>query len=318
MDNGRQSSQSYDALLPPVVSSLKVALVQICSTQDVQRNCDRAIEWVRQAARGGARWVLLPENVCYIRREGDRIGWSESVPGEVVGQFRQAARECQLYILLGSIPERLPNSEKVYNTSILVSPDGGIAATYRKLHLFDAVLPDGQTLNESRFVEKGGELTVADVDGVKVGLSICYDLRFPELYRALAVAGAEIMAIPSAFTVPTGKAHWEVLLRARAIENQVFVLAPAQTGQHSASRRSYGHSLIIDPWGRIVAAATREETILEATLELNQVHSVRQRMPCLQHQRLLRLITLSPTPHQTYQQHTPTKPTNTTKNTPPT
>lgn len=268
------------------MSSLSVALVQICSTQDVQHNCARAIEAIRRAAHDGARWVLLPENVCYIRREGERVGWSESVQGEVVGQFRQAARECQVYVLLGSIPERLLDSEKVYNTSILVGPDGQVAATYRKLHLFDAVLPDGQILSESRFVEKGRELTVAEVDGIKVGLSICYDLRFPELYRALTVAGAEVIAVPSAFTVPTGQAHWETLLRARAIENQVFVLAPAQTGQHSASRSSYGHSLIIDPWGRILAAAAREETILEATLELDQVRSVRQRMPCLEHRRL--------------------------------
>lgn len=268
------------------MSHLNVALVQICSTQDVQRNCDQAIAWIKQAALNGARWVLLPENVCYMRREGDRVGWSETVQGEVVGQFRDVARACQVYVLLGSIPERIPNSEKVYNTSILISPDGEIKATYRKLHLFDAVLPNGQILSESRFVERGSELTVTQVDGVQVGLSICYDLRFPELYRALTIAGAEVIAVPSAFTVPTGQAHWETLLRARAIENQVFVLAPAQTGQHSASRSSYGHSLIIDPWGRILAAAGQEETILTATLNLDQIRLIRQRMPCLDHRRL--------------------------------
>jgi predicted amidohydrolase len=211
------------------------------------------------------------------------MDWDQSLYEDIVESFCQMAQEQHVYALLGSIPHPIPNSKKVYNESILIGPDGNVIATYRKMHLFDATLPDGQELNESRFVEPGRDVVVVGVDGAKVGLSICYDLRFPELYRALVLAGAEIITVPSAFTVPTGRAHWEVLLRARAIENQVFVLAPAQTGQHSASRSSYGHSLVIDPWGRIVVSAGEEETILTATLDLGEVRLVRERMPSLQH-----------------------------------
>lgn len=285
MGSNQGDAPSLVSSFPLNDRTLKVALVQICSTHDVEQNCARVIRWIKEAAHRGARWVLFPENVCYIRPEGSRIGWSESLEGDLVTSFCQVAREYQVYLLLGSIPERLPPSDKVYNTSILIGPEGGIRAAYRKLHLFDAVLPNGQAVSESKSVEKGRELALAHVDGVKVGLTICYDLRFPELYRALTSAGAEILTVPSAFTVPTGKAHWEVLLRARAIENQVFVLAPAQTGQHSASRSSYGHSLIIDPWGQVVAAAGQEETLLEATLDLSRARLVRDRMPCLQHSR---------------------------------
>lgn len=183
MGNGRLNSHSETSIPSRSNSNLPVALIQICSTHDVQRNCARAIQQIEQAARRGARWVLLPENVCYIRREGDHITWSESLDGKIVRLFCQVAQGHLIYILLGSIPERLPDSERVYNTAVMIGPDGRIMATYRKLHLFDAVLPDGQTLSESRFVEPGRELVLADVDGVKVGLSICYDLRFPELYR---------------------------------------------------------------------------------------------------------------------------------------
>lgn len=237
------------------------------------------------AAQRGARWVLLPENTCYIRGENDPVSWSEPLDGPIVESFCRAAQRWGIYVLLGSMPEPIPGSTKVYNTSLLIGPEGDILATYRKLHLFDAVLPDGRVLSESRFVEKGDDLALAHVDGVTVGLSICYDLRFPELYRALTVAGAEVLAVPSAFTVPTGQAHWEILLRSRAIENQAFVLAPAQTGQHTSSRRSYGHSMIVDPWGRVIAAVGQEETVVEAELEMDQARQIRQRMPCLRHRR---------------------------------
>ncbi|RMG50899.1 MAG: carbon-nitrogen hydrolase family protein [Acidobacteria bacterium] len=264
---------------------LKVALVQICSTEDVRRNCARALEWIEAAAQRGARWVLFPENTCYIRGENDPVSWSEPLDGPIVESFCRAAQRWGIYVLLGSMPEPIPGSTKVYNTSLLIGPEGDILAAYRKLHLFDAVLPDGRVLSESRFVEKGDDLALAHVDGVTVGLSICYDLRFPELYRALTVAGAEVLTVPSAFTVPTGQAHWEILLRSRAIENQAFVLAPAQTGQHTSSRRSYGHSMIIDPWGRVIAAVGQEETVVEAELEMDQVRQIRRRMPCLRHRR---------------------------------
>ncbi len=264
---------------------LKVALVQLCSTEDVQRNCARALDGVEEAVRRGARWVLLPENTCYIRGENDPVSWSEPLDGTIVGSFCRAAQRWGVYILLGSVPEPASDSTKVYNTSVLIGPEGDILAIYRKLHLFDAVLPDGRVLSESRFVKRGTDLALARVDGVTVGLSICYDLRFPELYRALALAGAEILTVPSAFTVPTGQAHWEILLRSRAIENQAFVLAPAQTGQHTSSRSSYGHSMIVDPWGRVIAAAEDEEGIVEATLEMDHLRQIRQRMPCLTHRR---------------------------------
>ncbi|MCS6804631.1 MAG: carbon-nitrogen hydrolase family protein [Blastocatellia bacterium] len=264
---------------------LVVALVQMCSTDDVAGNCDYAERQLIQCAQKGARWVLFPENVCYLRKEGEQVDWTEALTREIVARFCQLAERWNVYILLGSIPEPDPASTRLYNSSVLISPRGEVTANYRKLHLFDAVLPDGQLLVESKFVEPGNELIWADVDGVKAGLTICYDLRFPELYRALTFGGAAIITVPSAFTVPTGQAHWEVLLRARAIENQVFILAPAQTGQHSERRSSFGHSLIVGPWGDVIAAAGQEETIVWATLDLEQIRKVRQRMPCLEHRR---------------------------------
>lgn len=255
----------------------------MCSTDDVARNCDYAEQQLIQCAKKGARWVLFPENVCYLRSEGEQVDWTASCTGDLIARFCRLAEQWNIYILLGSIPEPDPASAKIYNSSVLISPRGEVTANYRKLHLFDAVLPDGQLLAESRFVTPGNELVWGDVDGAKVGLTICYDLRFPELYRALTFGGAELITVPSAFTVPTGRAHWEVLLRARAIENQVFILAPAQTGQHSQRRSSFGHSLVVDPWGNVVAAAGQEETIVWATLHLDQVQLVRERMPCLEH-----------------------------------
>lgn len=262
-----------------------VAAIQLCSTDDVAANLEKAERFILRAAQTGAKVVALPENFAYLRSEGEAISFSDQVGGYIHSRLSQLATRLNLYILAGSIPEKAL-SGKVYNTSALIDPKGQIMAVYRKLHLFDATLRDGTVLEESKYVEPGNSLVLAELDGVKVGLSICYDLRFPELYRELTRQGAEAIFVPAAFTVPTGRDHWEVLLRARAIENQVYIIAPAQYGKHNHRRASYGRSMIIDPWGTVIAQASDKEALISAELDLEWLKELRVLMPCLRHRRL--------------------------------
>ena len=266
---------------------IRVAAVQQTSTEEVSRNLEVSERLIRESAAAGASFVTLPENFAYMKVEGEVAAFSTTIEGEVVARMSELARELAITLLLGSIPEAVPGSDKTYNTSVLVGPDGETLAVYRKVHLFDVEVPGVVELKESNAVEAGREVVTAKTPVGVVGLSVCYDLRFPELYRRLVQAGSELLAVPSAFIPHTGKDHWEVLLRARAIENQAYVIAPAQYGRHSERRQSYGRSLIVDPWGLILAQAPDGEGFITAEVDLAHLKTIRRNLPCLEHIRLL-------------------------------
>lgn len=263
------------------------AVVQMTSGADPEVNLDKAAHWIERAALAGAELIALPENFPLMREEHDTgpNPFAQDLEGRVTGLLRNLARRHRAVIAGGTFPERIAGDARVYNTSVVIDSDGEICGVYRKIHLFDVDLPDA-SLCESRTVAPGTELVVADSSIGPIGLSICYDVRFPELYRRLAARGARVLLVPSAFTVPTGRDHWEVLLRARAIENQAFVLAAAQYGEHNTTRRSYGRSLIVDPWGTVLAMAADGEGMALAELEFRRLEDIRARLPALKHRRL--------------------------------
>jgi predicted amidohydrolase len=230
--------------------------------------------------------VALPENFAYLRREGSRFPCAQGLDGEIVGTLRELARAHALRIVGGTFPETVPGEARVHNTSVLVAPDGSVEAVYRKIHLFDVDLGPEARFVESSRVAPGAEVVVAQTSIGAIGLSVCYDVRFPELYRAMAERGATWIAVPSAFTPQTGKDHWEVLLRARAIENQAFVLAPAQCGRHAPDRASHGRSLVVDPWGLVLAQAGDRPCVITADCDLEELAAIRRRLPALAHRRL--------------------------------
>jgi predicted amidohydrolase len=264
--------------------TLSVALVQLDARGDVEENVATAVGLADDAARGGARFIALPE---YLHYRGSDAGFRESarpIPGPHTEPFRDVARRHDTWILVGSTAESSPDPDRPYNTSTLIAPDGSVAAVYRKVHLFDVDVDAGPVDTESARVTAGDRLVTADVDGATIGLSICYDLRFPELYRALALAGAQVLTVPSAFTERTGRDHWEVLLRARAIENAAYVLAPSQIGG-PPGQPAYGHSVVIDPWGTVIAQAADVVGIVRAELDLERVASIRRQIPVLRNGR---------------------------------
>jgi predicted amidohydrolase len=262
------------------------AVVQMTSTEDVEQNLVRAARWIARAAEAGAALVALPENFAYMREEGAGANpAAEELDGPLTGFVRDQAKRHGIVLAGGTIPESIPGDSRVFNTALLAGPDGELLASYRKIHLFDVDLP-GASLRESKGVAAGDRPVVARTPLGPIGLSVCYDVRFPELYRALVRDGARVLLVPSAFTVPTGSDHWEVLLRARAIENQAFVIAAAQHGIHNAKRRSYGRSLIVDPWGLILAQAADGEGLALAELDFERQDQVRERLPALRHRRL--------------------------------
>jgi len=263
-----------------------VAAVQLTSTDDLEANLAAAREAVAEAVQRGAAFVALPENFAFLRREGLPVPCAQGLDGEIVGTLRELARANGIRILGGSFPEAIPDDTRIHNTSVLVAPDGEIEAVYRKIHLFDVDLGEGARFTESATIAPGKDIVVAQTPFGGVGLSICYDVRFPELYRAMAARGASFLCVPAAFTPQTGKDHWETLLRARAIENQAFVLAPAQCGRHGKERRSHGRSLIIDPWGLVLAQAGDRPAVITADCDLDELERVRQRLPALMHRRL--------------------------------
>ncbi len=267
---------------------MRVALVQMTSTDDVSANLESARRSVISAVEQGAEFIALPENFAFLRREGKPIPCAQGIDGEIISSMRDLAREHGVPILAGTFAESVGADGRAYNTSVLISATGSIDAVYRKIHLFDVDLTEsgGGVFKESTFTVPGKVVVVADTDFGKIGLSICYDVRFPELYRELASRGARWIAVPSAFAPQTGEVHWEVLLRARAIENQAFVLAPAQCGQHSPDRASYGCSLIIDPWGEILARAADEPAVIVADCDTEAQDRIRDRLPALRHRQL--------------------------------
>ena len=263
----------------------KVAAIQMTSTTDVGSNVKKAVRLVRRAAGSGAALVALPENFAYLRSEGAPVAFRESLDGPLVATFREEAAKLGCHLLLGSIPERIPRSPRVHNSSVLIGPDGDLLAVYRKLHLFDIDLPGRFTLRESRSVAPGDSPVVVKTPLGVFGLSICYDLRFPELYRELTRRGASVLFVPAAFTAYTGPFHWLPLLRARAIENQCWVVAPAQVGRHFRGRRSHGETVVVDPWGEVRARKATGEGIATAQIDSRITARVRRDLPALRHRR---------------------------------
>lgn len=262
------------------------AVVQMRSTADVARNLDTAARLVDDAAARGARFVSLPENFAFLRSEGEPVPAPQELDGEWVSRMASLAARHRLLLLLGSLPERVPGDTRVRNTSVLIGPDGRTLALYRKIHLFDIDVPGLAHLKESRSVVPGDEVVVAETEWGMLGLSICYDLRFPELYRRQATRGARVLAVPSAFTDRTGKDHWEVLLRARAVENLAYVVAAAQWGTHGPGRASHGHAMIVDPWGSVLAQVPDGEGLALAELDFERQDRLRLELPALSHIRL--------------------------------
>jgi predicted amidohydrolase len=260
------------------------------SQDDVGANLRAATSLVADAARAGARLVVLPENFAIMGDEARRNevaeGLDDAGGGPIVGAVREAARASRVWVVAGGFPERSGDASRPYNTSFVVSPEGAVTASYRKIHLFDVDVGDGHAYRESSGCTPGRELVVTAVDALKVGLSICYDVRFPELYRGLVDRGAEVLTVPAAFTLATGKDHWHVLLRARAIESQAYVLAAAQWGAHPKGRRTYGKACAIDPWGDVVAQAPEGVGFAIANVDPERVADVRRSLPSLQHRRL--------------------------------
>jgi predicted amidohydrolase len=268
------------------MSRALVAVAQMTSTADVEANLAAAESLVGEAASRGARFVGLPENFAFLRAEGQPVPEPQAIDGPWVLRMAELARRHRLTLLLGSLSEAIPGERRVHNTAVLLGPDGATLATYRKIHLFDIDIPGMEHLKESRAVAPSEELVVAETGIGPVGLSICYDLRFPELYRELTRRGARVLAVPSAFTDRTGKAHWEVLLRARAIENLAYVLAPAQFGVHAPGRASHGQAMIVDPWGAVLAQVADGVGLALAELDLDRVARLRRELPALDHTRL--------------------------------
>ena len=262
------------------------ALVQLRSGRSIPENVASIDRLVRKAARAGAQYVQTPENSTIMDEDKARLKASVTTEEEsqALAAFRGLAQELSLWLHIGSMAVALP-SGKLANRSLLIAPDGEIAARYDKIHMFDVDLPGGESYRESRNFEAGGEAVVADLPWGRLGLTICYDLRFPSLFRALAQAGAGILAVPAAFTKQTGAAHWQTLLRARAIETGSYVLAAAQGGLHENGRETYGHSLIVAPNGEVLAEAGIEPCTISAHIDLTKVEDFRRRIPSMQQDR---------------------------------
>ena len=263
-----------------------VAALQMNSGEDKPRNLDTAVRLVRAARARGAVLVGLPENFSWLGPEQDRAQNAEGLDGPTLSRMQGLAREEGVALLAGSVLETGAPGGRLHNTSVLFGADGSRLAVYRKIHLFDVEVGDGVRYRESDAVAPGTGLACADTPAGRLGLSICYDLRFPELYRGLADLGAELLAVPAAFTLMTGKDHWEVLLRARAIENQAWVMAPAQHGRHGEKRLTYGHALVADPWGLVVARASDGEGMALADVDPALTAKIRRELPALAHRRL--------------------------------
>jgi predicted amidohydrolase len=256
------------------------------AAKEVAANLDAAEALIRSAAADGAQFVLTPENTSIIEpdraRNYEKSFTEEAHPG--LPRFSQLARELKIWLLVGSMPIRA-DGERLANRSFLFDDQGRLVARYDKIHLFDVDLPNGETYRESARIRPGAQAVVAPTPWGPLGMTVCYDLRFPHLYRDLAKAGAAMISIPAAFTVPTGKAHWHVLLRARAIEAGAFVFAPAQCGEHAGGRKTYGHSLIVAPWGEVVAEAGDTPGTIMAEIDLAEVAKARAMIPSLGHDR---------------------------------
>lgn len=263
----------------------RVALIQTELGPDKRENVDRALALVDQAARRSPQLIVLPENFSFFGTPEQIAAQAEPLEGPTLTRVRESARRHAVHIVAGTVKLRVPGRERLLNSSCLIDPQGEFAAVYHKLHIFNADV-GGASYRGSAVEEPGDELFVVDVAGVAVGLSVCYDLRFPELYRILTLRGARVICVPSLFTLHTGRDHWDVLLRARAIENQVFMLAPDICGPYPPRQDwAYGRSLVVDPWGLVIAQLHDVPGVLEAELDLDWQAEVRRRLPALAHRR---------------------------------
>lgn len=269
-------------------SQLSVAVVQLNSQHCEQDNLQHVQQLVGEAASRGARLILLPENAIYMghERKPAEIAVDLVAGNAVFDGLRKAARNANAWVIVGGIAQRAGDPMRAYNTCAVFDPSGSLRYTYRKMHLYDVALMDGTTMYESHGYVAGDRPVCAEIDGFRVGLSICYDLRFPELYRHLTAMGAELIVVPAAFTMSTGKDHWHVLLRARAIENQAYVLAAGQWGRHGKKRHTYGHSMIVDPWGTVVAQCSDGVGICYHCVDREYLQQVRTALPALRHRRI--------------------------------
>ena len=266
---------------------MKVAALQLCASDDPTANLDMTLPMVQQAAEMGAQFIATPEITNCVsssrRHQNDVLSLQER--DETLAELRAAANQFGVWISVGSLALKLPDEDRFTNRSFLIAPSGQIVAQYDKIHMFDVTLSETEQYRESDGYRPGDRAVIADTEFGKIGMTICYDIRFPHLFRGLAKSGASILLIPAAFARPTGRAHWEVLLRARAIETGCFVIAAAQTGEHKTSlgqpRKTYGHSMIVSPWGEILADAGEDQSIIYAELDLSLVESTRARVPSI-------------------------------------
>jgi predicted amidohydrolase len=263
---------------------MKIAAVQMVSTANVEQNCETAQRLIAQAAGDGAKVVALPEYFCLMgRKDRDKLEVAEAPgTGPIQLMLAQAAREYRVWLIGGTLPIRSSDPERVLNSNCVYAPDGTLAARYDKIHLFR--YDNGrEKYDEGIAIQAGSAPVAVQMDDLRVGLSVCYDLRFPELYRELVRPPCDLLSVPAAFTYTTGLAHWELLLRARAVENQCYVIAAAQGGTHENGRRTFGHSMIVDPWGKVLAVQPEGEGVVMADIDPGQIASVRQQLPALEH-----------------------------------
>lgn len=273
------------------MSKFTAACVQMTSTDDVEGNIAQASSLIRAARKAGADFIATPENTGIMAARGDLsiARARHENEHEALIAYRQLAGELGCWLLIGSLGVRIEGETRVANRSFLIGPDGVVRASYDKIHMFDVTLASGESYRESRNFRPGERAVCAELPWARLGLTVCYDLRFPQLYRALAHAGAGVLSVPSAFTRPTGEAHWHVLLRARAIETGSFVIAPAQCGTHPGNRRTYGHSLIVGPWGEVLADGGEEPGVVLAEIDMAAVAKARGQIQALDHDRVFSL-----------------------------
>jgi deaminated glutathione amidase len=264
---------------------LNVTIIQMNSQDDKQANIAAALDLIDRAAEVGARLVALPEVWPYLGPDDVNRNQADPIPGPITELLAQRARRHGIYVHGGSIYETRPGDPGMYNTTVVIDPTGEIIARYSKIHMFDVVLDGVAEYRESATVTPGDEVVVTEIDGILVGLAICYDLRFPELFRILALKGAQAIMLPAAFTLTTGKDHWEALIRARAIENGLYMIAPAQWGTHPPGNWCYGRSMVVDPWGTVMTTASDGVGIAHATVDPSRVAMVRRQIPSLANRR---------------------------------
>lgn len=268
------------------MNTVRAAVIQMDAQDNPAINRKKAVAMIAQAADRGANLVALPEMFAYTHSLERMRNMAEPLYGPTSETLREAARHHGVYLIGGTYFEQIPDRDKVYNTNLFIGPDGGIRAIYRKIHLFELIAPGEAVVVESEAVEHGQDIVTDETPFGVIGFTVCYDLRFPELYRALAERGTHIVSVPAAFAMKTGRDHWEVLLRARAIENQVFVLACNQVGVKPDASVCYGRSMIIDPWGTVIAQASDAETIIMADLDMGYLEKVRAMLPALKNRRI--------------------------------